>query len=156
MADQIVCRRLAAIRAADMVGYSRLMEADEAGTIARQKAHREELIDPKIAEYYGRIVKLEAGLIAGVYDEQVAKLRRRMKEGGLNDASHTDLLARFMDFDPRLWRGCRADVEDHPLDQRRVAALSLEGLAAFRVRFTHRRRSVCPSRRRGRIRILSM
>ena len=58
MADQIVTRRLAAIRAADMVGYSRLMEADEAGTIARQKAHREELIDPKIAEYNGRIVKL--------------------------------------------------------------------------------------------------
>ena len=43
-------RRLAAILAADMVGYSRLMEADEAGTIARQKAHRKELIDPKIAE----------------------------------------------------------------------------------------------------------
>ncbi len=58
MADQIVTRRLAAIRAADMVGYSRLMEADEAGTIARQKAHREELIYPKIAEYHGRIVKL--------------------------------------------------------------------------------------------------
>ncbi len=50
MADQIVTRRLAAIRPADMVGYSRLMEADEAGTIARQQAHREELIDPKIAE----------------------------------------------------------------------------------------------------------
>ena len=41
-------RRLAAILAADMVGYSRLMEADERGTIARQKAHRAELIDLKI------------------------------------------------------------------------------------------------------------
>jgi len=41
-------RRLAAILAADMVGYSRLMEADERGTIARQKAHREELIDVRI------------------------------------------------------------------------------------------------------------
>ncbi len=50
-------RRLAAILAADMVGYSRLMEADEASTIARQKAHRAELIDPKIADYHGRIVK---------------------------------------------------------------------------------------------------
>ncbi|MDH3913360.1 MAG: hypothetical protein OEU09_18925 [Rhodospirillales bacterium] len=50
-------RRLAAIFSADMVGYSRLMEADEAGTIARQKTHRRELIDPKIAEYGGRIVK---------------------------------------------------------------------------------------------------
>ncbi len=42
-------RRLVAIFSADMVGYSRLMEADERGTIARQKAHRAELIDPKIS-----------------------------------------------------------------------------------------------------------
>ncbi len=58
MAKEKVTRRLAAIFAADMVGYSRLMEADEEGTIARQKAHRKELIDPKIAEHNGRIVKL--------------------------------------------------------------------------------------------------
>ena len=57
MATDKVTRRLAAIFAADMVGYSRLMEADEEGTIARQKAHRKELIDPKIAEHDGRIVK---------------------------------------------------------------------------------------------------
>ncbi len=57
MADQGEQRRLAAIFAADMVGYSRLMEADERGTIARQKAHRSELIDPKIVEHHGRIVK---------------------------------------------------------------------------------------------------
>ncbi len=57
MAEQSVTRRLAAILAADMVGYSRLMEADEAGTIARQKAYRVELIDPKITEHRGRIVK---------------------------------------------------------------------------------------------------
>ena len=50
-------RRLVAILAADMVGYSRLMEADESRTIARQKSHRTELIDPKIAEHKGRIVK---------------------------------------------------------------------------------------------------
>lgn len=50
-------RRLAAILVADMVGYSRLMGADEEGTIERQKAHRAALIDPKIAQYGGRIVK---------------------------------------------------------------------------------------------------
>ncbi len=50
-------RRLAAILAADMVGYSRLMGADEEGTIARQKAGRSELIDPEIAKHGGRIVK---------------------------------------------------------------------------------------------------
>lgn len=58
MAEERVERRLAAILAADMVGYSRLIGADEEGTIARQKAHRAELIDPTIAEYRGRIVKL--------------------------------------------------------------------------------------------------
>ncbi len=57
MAEQSVTRRLAAILAADMVGYSRLMEADETGTIARQKAHRAELIDPEITRHNGRIVK---------------------------------------------------------------------------------------------------
>ncbi len=53
-----VQRRLAAILAADVVGYSRLMGNDEAGTLAALKAHRKELIDPKIAEHHGRIVKL--------------------------------------------------------------------------------------------------
>jgi class 3 adenylate cyclase len=51
-------RRLAAILAADVVGYSRLMGMDEEGTLARLKAHRRELIDPKIAEHHGRMVKL--------------------------------------------------------------------------------------------------
>jgi TolB-like protein/class 3 adenylate cyclase/Tfp pilus assembly protein PilF len=50
-------RRLAAILAADVAGYSRLMEQDEAGTLARLKALRRELIDPAIAEHKGRIVK---------------------------------------------------------------------------------------------------
>ena len=50
-------RRLAAIVSADVVGYSRLMGRDDSGTLAGLKAHRRELIDPKIAEYGGRIVK---------------------------------------------------------------------------------------------------
>jgi adenylate cyclase len=50
-------RRLAAILAADIAGYSRLMGADEEGTLARFKALRATLIDPKIAEHHGRIVK---------------------------------------------------------------------------------------------------
>jgi adenylate cyclase len=50
-------RRLAAIVSADVVGYSRLMGRDESGTLAGLKAHRRELIDPKIAEHGGRIVK---------------------------------------------------------------------------------------------------
>ncbi len=51
-------RRLAAILSVDVVGYSRLMDKDEAGTLAALKAHRAEFIDPRIAEHHGRIVKL--------------------------------------------------------------------------------------------------
>ena len=50
-------RRLAAILAADVAGYSRLMGADEEGTLERLKALRRELLDPRIAEHHGRIVK---------------------------------------------------------------------------------------------------
>src|SRR6516162_1411261 len=50
-------RRLIAILAADVAGYSRLMGEDEEGTLARLKADRRELVDPKITEHRGRIVK---------------------------------------------------------------------------------------------------
>jgi adenylate cyclase len=57
MAEDRVQRRLAAILAADVAGYSRLIGADEEGTLARLKRHRRELVDGKIAEHSGRIVK---------------------------------------------------------------------------------------------------
>src|SRR5450756_1684091 len=57
MAEARVERRLAAILAADVAGYSRLMGVDEEGTLAALKAYRRELVDPKIAEHRGRIVK---------------------------------------------------------------------------------------------------
>jgi adenylate cyclase len=58
-------RRLAAILAADAVGYSRLMRADEEGTHERFKAHRRDLLDPKIEQHRGRIVKFTGdGLLA--------------------------------------------------------------------------------------------
>ena len=50
-------RRLAAILAADVVGYSRLVEADEKATLARPNALRRDLIDPKIGDHHGRIVR---------------------------------------------------------------------------------------------------
>ncbi len=50
-------RRLAAVVAADMVGFSRLMEVDETGTLARLRTHRVELIDPAIAKNRGRVIK---------------------------------------------------------------------------------------------------
>ena len=51
-------RRLTAILAADVVGFSRMMGTDEAGTLSALKAVRDEVIDQKIAEHQGRIVKL--------------------------------------------------------------------------------------------------
>jgi adenylate cyclase len=65
MSEGRVERRLAAILAVDVAGYSRLMGADEEGTLARLKAHRRELIDPKTSEHRGRIVKTTGdGLLA--------------------------------------------------------------------------------------------
>jgi adenylate cyclase len=58
MAEERVERRLAAIFAGDVAGYSRLMGLDEEGTLAALKRHRRELVDPKIKEHRGRIVKL--------------------------------------------------------------------------------------------------
>ena len=58
MAEERLQRRLAAILSADVVGYSRLMGLDEAGTLSRLNALRRELVDPTIAAHAGRIVKL--------------------------------------------------------------------------------------------------
>ncbi len=58
MAEERTQRRLAAILAADVVGYSRLMGVSEPGTLAALKAHRRELVDGRIAEHQGRIAKL--------------------------------------------------------------------------------------------------
>jgi TolB-like protein/class 3 adenylate cyclase len=65
LAGERVERRLTAVLAVDIAGYSRLMGADEEGTLARLKDHRRALVDPKIAEHHGRIVKTTGdGLLA--------------------------------------------------------------------------------------------
>lgn len=77
-------RRLAAVLAADMVGFSRLMEVDEAGTLARLKTHRVELIDPAISKNRGVIIKTTGdGMLAefhSVVDAVLcaAEVQRRM------------------------------------------------------------------------------
>ena len=58
MAEERLQRRLAAILSADVVGYSRLMGIDEAGTLARLKAIRRDIFDPLIAAHSGRTFKL--------------------------------------------------------------------------------------------------
>src|SRR5262245_24539094 len=58
MAEERIQRRLAAILAADVVGYSRLMEQNEAETLAALKQRRREILQPLVAEHRGRIVKV--------------------------------------------------------------------------------------------------
>jgi adenylate cyclase len=81
-----VARRLAAILAVDMVGFSRLMEADEAGTIARQRTHRRDVMEPILREHGGRIVKttgdgllVEFGSVVDAVDSAV-RIQRAIAE----------------------------------------------------------------------------
>src|SRR6266436_9092525 len=80
-------RRLAAILAADVAGYSRLIEADEEGTLGRLKVLRAEVIDPRIAHHHGRIVKTTGdGLLvefASVVDALrcAAEMQKAMAQG---------------------------------------------------------------------------
>ena len=104
--------------AADVAGYSRLMGADEEGTLARLKAHRRELIDPKIAEHRGRIVKTTGdGLLvefaspveAVRYAGEIQKAMRE-REGSLPEDQRIEIRvgrggARiFFGHDPEFWR----------------------------------------------------
>ncbi|HZP68574.1 MAG TPA: SUMF1/EgtB/PvdO family nonheme iron enzyme [Pseudolabrys sp.] len=68
-------RRLAAILAADISGYSRLMTIDEEGTHARVKRHRRELIEPTIAEHHGRLVKSTGDGFFAMFDSPVEAVR---------------------------------------------------------------------------------
>ena len=86
MPDDRTQRRLAAILAADVVGYSRLMAANEVGTLAGLKAHRKELVDGRIAEHQGRIVKLTGDGMLVEFPSVVnavacaAEIQRKMRE----------------------------------------------------------------------------
>ena len=90
MSTTTATRRLAAILAADVAGYSRLMEADEEVTLERLKAHLREVVDPNIREYHGRIVKTTGdGLLAefpSVADAVrcAGEIQRRMADRNLD------------------------------------------------------------------------
>ena len=81
-------RRLAAILAADVAGYSRLIGADEEGTLARLRVHRRELIDLRISEHRGRVplghtVLQFGGKTQGV--DHASEFDQNSVAGGLND-----------------------------------------------------------------------
>jgi adenylate cyclase len=94
-------RRLAAILAADVVGYSRLMGADEEGTHERLKAHFVELVDPKIREHHGRIVKTTGDGVLAEFASVVdavrcaGEIQRAMADRDLDLAEETRLRFRI-------------------------------------------------------------
>ena len=91
MAEERVERRLTAILAADVAGYSRLMAADEEGTLAALKTLRRDVVDPKIKEHRGRIVNTTGdGLLcefASVVDAVrcAVEVQREMATSGGSD-----------------------------------------------------------------------
>src|SRR5262245_2227473 len=84
-------RRLAAILAADVVGYSRLIGFDEEGTLEALKAHRRELVDPIISRHNGRIVKTMGDGILAEFPSPVEAVRSavEIQEGALLKAVDT-------------------------------------------------------------------
>jgi adenylate cyclase len=79
MAEKRVERRLSAILAADVAGYSRLMGADEEGTLARLNAHRREFLEPTVAEHHGRVVKRTGDGILVEFGSAVDAVRCAMR-----------------------------------------------------------------------------
>ncbi len=123
-------RKLAAILAADVVGYSRLMEADEVGTLAALKSHRDELIDPTIAEHHGHIVKLmgDGALIefASVVDAVACALAIQEGMAGRNEGTAED---RRLEFRIGVHLGDVIVEGDHLHGDGVNVAARLEGLA---------------------------
>jgi adenylate cyclase len=93
MADERIVRRLAAVLAADVVGYSRLMGADEEGTLAALKTCRRELIDPKITEHQGRIVKTTGDGVLVEFASAVDAVRCALDIQGGSVARNADIAA---------------------------------------------------------------
>ncbi len=91
MAEQRVQRRLAAILAADVVGYSRLIEADEEGTRARLRSLHAELIDPRIAADGGRIVKTTGDGILAEFPSAIDAVRNALALQGAMRGRNADL-----------------------------------------------------------------
>jgi class 3 adenylate cyclase len=114
-------RRLTAILAADVAGYSRLMDADEEGTLTQLKAHRRALVDAKIAEHSGRIVKTAGGMQPKASQPYGLSSRRRK----LRSASRSPLLSTER-VERRLTAILAADVAGYS----RLTGLDEEGTHA--------------------------
>src|SRR5262249_8246433 len=100
MAEKRAQRRLAAILAADVVGYSRLMERDEAGTMAALKARRKEVLEPLVARHQGRIFKVTGDGVLVEFCSAVdavecaIELQRKMAEANADLAEDRRIMLR--------------------------------------------------------------
>ncbi|MGE5201670.1 MAG: adenylate/guanylate cyclase domain-containing protein, partial [Acidobacteriota bacterium] len=131
MPAERVERRLAAILAADVAGYSRLIGADEEGTLARLKAHRRELIDPKIAEHRGRVVKTTGDGILIEFPSVVAALRCAVEvQRGMAERNAGEAPERRIEFRVGVHQGDVVFEEGDLLGDGVNVAARLEALAA--------------------------
>jgi adenylate cyclase len=131
MTTTTATRRLSAILAADVVGYSRLMGEDEEGTHERFKAHLRELIDPKIREHHGRIVKTTGDGVLAEFASVVdavrcsAEIKQAMADRDLDLAEERRLRFRIgVNLGDVIADG--GDIYGHGVN----IAVRLEGLAA--------------------------
>src|SRR5215468_598832 len=91
MAEERAQRRLAAILAADVVGYSRLMQRDEAGTLAALTARRRDVLQPVVARNHGRVVKLMGDGVLVDFASAVNAIECAVELQGAMHAANADL-----------------------------------------------------------------
>ena len=151
LAAERVERKLAVILAADVAGYSRLMGADEEGTLARLKAHRRELIDPKIVEHRGRIVKTIGDGLLVEFASPVEAVRcaaeiqkaMREREGSLPQERRIEVRVRIN------LGGVIIDEDDVYGDgvniAARLEALADPGVWSYPARYSNRCGIACPT-----------
>src|SRR5215813_4035639 len=123
-------RRLAAILAADVAGYSRLMGSDEEGTLERFKAHLVELVDPKIREHHGRVVKNTGDGVLAEFVSVVDAVRCAIEvQAGMTERNAAASADHRIEFRIGIHQG-DVVIEDHDIfgDAVNIAA-RLEALA---------------------------
>src|SRR5262245_50435205 len=130
MAEERTERKLAAILAADVAGYSRLMSADEEGTLARLRAHLRELVEPAIATHRGRIVKRTGDGLLVDFASAVEAVRCGVAmQTGMAERNRTVSVAERIEFRIGINLGdVMIDGEDLYGDGVNIAA-RLEGIA---------------------------
>jgi class 3 adenylate cyclase len=131
-------RRLAAILAADVAGYSRLMERDEAGTLEALKSRRRNVLAPLLAQHHGRIVKVMGDGVLVEFGSAVnavqcaVDLQRRMDEANAAGRRHRGLASLLGEMLPRQGTGepgaspCRA-AQGRPASLMQAAIGTLHG-----------------------------